>query len=71
MEPLCAICVSRPAFDFVELDGDGERYPVCSACSDEHPRSGRYSFEGGKADARLQPGGDGTKRTPRRATGAR
>lgn len=68
----CAICADTAETYYLEpLGKDGAHVAACSSCCDAHPRSGRYSFEGGKANATLSPGGDGNKRTPRRATGAR
>lgn len=50
---ICAICtrelVSIERFE--PLGRNNVMVAVCPACADEHPRSGRYSFEGGRATA--------------------
>ena len=47
MKPFCASCLAESSD--LERSYLTER-PVllCSCCRDEHPRSGRWSFEGGK-----------------------
>lgn len=42
--PFCAICTEERPGAMRVLDG--RRVFVCERCDTEHPRSGRYSFEG-------------------------
>lgn len=39
------------------LGRDGANVVVCDACADEHPRSGRYAFEGSASAAVHRHGG--------------
>lgn len=47
--PFCAVCTEESSTLTKQPIGRGGALVwVCNACDDLHPRSGRYSFEGGK-----------------------
>lgn len=68
---LCAICVEDPATHREQIDADGPLYAICDGCAQESPRSGRYSFSGGRGDRVLGASGDGNKHVGARSTGSR
>lgn len=61
MSPFCAICAAdihgTPARQ--PLGKGGATVNVCTACDDEHPRSGRYGFSDGGSSRSI---GDGNIR---------
>ena len=48
--PFCAVCTSEQG-PFVERPLGKGNAPVlvCKACDEEHPRQGRYAFEGNES----------------------
>ncbi len=56
----CAVCVSEEG-PFVRrpLGRNGELVNVCSSCDTEHPRSGRYAFDGGQPSNGMRAPGPG------------
>jgi hypothetical protein len=57
----CAICTEDLAPDAARprpLGRGGAIVSICASCDEEHPNSGRYSFDGGrdKSSTGLSPG---------------
>lgn len=67
MSAFCASCAEEAA-DLVSVMLDERRALLCGACNDEHPRSGRWAFEGG-ADRAPRCSLQGSKRRGRSIAG--
>jgi hypothetical protein len=68
VNPFCAVCVD--GVEGLEPGEDGRL--ECARCRGEHPRSGGYSFEGGRGggnEGSLNHYREGTRRTPKRRPG--
>lgn len=52
MTAWCAICADDQTTDLQIILLDGKHIAACLACRTEHPRSGRYDFNGGVPDRR-------------------
>ena len=71
MSTFCASCTDE-ATDLESVMLDERRVLMCGACREEHPRSGRWSFEGGRVEHGAHGVGEGNRALGRRgATGER